>query len=340
MICGMMENALYLPTVMNTAHTPQPLISVIVPCYNVEPYLERCFASIAGQSYASLEVILVDDGSTDGTGALCDQLAETDSRTRVVHKANGGLSDARNAGIDAANGELLTFVDSDDYLPHQALATLLAVMQATEADIVEGRQKTFNEGCDCHTGNCNGQVSTYTPDEAIDHIFYQRTLSCSACSHLYKSRLFGHLRYPKGLLYEDLAVAYDLVRQASAVAHTSAVTYCYMQRPGSITGHYSHKRTDVLNILDNLLERTMAEAPQHVRAVQSRRLSAHFNLLRIAPVHTAECKPIVERCWRVIRQLRWQCLTDRHVRLKNKIGILLSYTGLRITVRCINRYRK
>lgn len=316
----------------------QPLISVIVPCYNVEPYLERCFASIAGQSYGHIEVILVDDGSTDGTGALCDRLAVTDSRARVVHKANGGLSDARNAGIDVAHGELLAFVDSDDYMPPHAIATLLGVMQATGADISEGRQRRFDEGSTCTVEQKEGHVTTYTTHEAIDNMLYQHTLSCSACSHLYKASLFDGLRYPKGMLYEDLAVAYDLLSRASTVSHTSAVTYCYMQRRGSITGHYSHKRTDVLNILDSLLERVEAESPRHISAVQSRRLSAHFNLLRIAPVRTAECKPLVERCWRVIRQLRWQCLTDKRVRPKNKAGILLSYMGLKMTLRCINRY--
>lgn len=334
-ICGEWKNALYLHMVMNAT---QPLISVIVPCYNVEPYLERCFASIAGQSYGHLEMILVDDGSTDGTGAMCDRLAATDSRARVVHKANGGLSDARNAGIDVARGELLAFVDSDDHMPPHAIATLLGVMQATGADIAEGRQMRFDEGGDCQVRQEDGHVTTYTAHEAIDDVLYQHTLSCSACSHLYKASLFDGLRYPKGMLYEDLAVAYDLLTKASTVAHTSAVIYCYMRRRGSITGHYIPKRTDVLNILDRLLERVEAESPRHIGAVQSRRLSAHFNLLRIAPVHSAECRPLVDRCWRVIRQLRWQCLTDKRVRLKNKAGILLSYTGLKMTLRCINRY--
>lgn len=325
--------------IMDPTRNDSQLISVIVPCYNVERYLERCITSIASQTYTRLEVIMVDDGSTDGTAALCDRLAATDSRMRVVHKPNGGLSDARNAGIDVARGELLCFVDSDDYMPPHAIATLLQVMTLTGADIAEGRQHRFADGEQCHITDCGtGHVTTFTSAEAIDDVLYQHTLSCSACSHLYKASLFSNLRYPKGMLYEDLAVVYDLMLRATTVAHTSAVTYCYLQRTGSITGHYSPRRTDVIRILDSLLERVSAEAPQHIAAVQSRRLSAHFNMLRIAPVYSTECQPLVARCWKVIRQLRAQCLVDKHVRLKNKLGIAVSYLGLNFLLKCINRY--
>ena len=115
------------PTDPDHLHTGS-LISVIVPCYNVRPYLRRCIDSIAGQANVNLEVIMVDDGSTDGTSELCDAIAASNRRTRVIHKANGGLSDARNAGLDSANGPIVTFVDSDDFLPPGAIGTMLTLM--------------------------------------------------------------------------------------------------------------------------------------------------------------------------------------------------------------------
>lgn len=329
------------PTDPDHLHTGS-LISVIVPCYNVRPYLRRCIDSIAGQANVNLEVIMVDDGSTDGTSELCDSIAASNRRTRVIHKANGGLSDARNAGLDSANGPIVTFVDSDDFLPPGAIGTMLTLMLATGADVVEGRQARVAEGDDgssinATTGPAARSVS-FTQSEAIADVLYQRTLSCSACGRLLKRRLFERLRFPKGLLYEDLAIIYPLLRQVHKVTHTEACTYCYTQREASITGHFTPRRTDVLNILDRLLQQVRAEAPQYVAAVQSRRLSAHFNMLRIAPVEQPEYKPLADRCWRVIKQLRLGCLADRRVRLKNKAGIALSYAGRPALLWCMRHW--
>lgn len=305
------------------------LISVIVPCYNVKPYLRRCIDSIASQASVNLEVIMVDDGSTDGTGKLCDTIAAGDGRIRVIHKANGGLSDARNAGLDAATGPIVAFVDSDDFLPPHAISTMLTLMLATGADVVEGKQARVADGDNSikETIAAIAPSHTFTQSEAITDVLYQRTLSCSACGRLLKRRLFERLRFPKGLLYEDLAIIYPLLLQVNKVAHTSACTYCYTQREASITGHFTPRRTDVLDILDRLLQQVRAEAPQYVAAVQSRRLSAHFNMLRIAPIERPEYKPLADRCWRVIKELRLGCLADPNVRLKNKLGIALSYAG-------------
>ncbi len=327
------------PTDPDHLHTGS-LISVIVPCYNVKPYLRRCIDSIARQDRVNLEVIMVDDGSTDGTGELCDAIAATDSRIRVIHKANGGLSDARNAGLDAAAGPIVTFVDSDDFLPPHAIATMLTLMLATGADVVEGRQARVAEGDDgsSMTADTAARSLNFTQSEAIADVLYQRTLSCSACGRLLKRRLFGQLRFPKGLLYEDLAIIYPLLRQVHKVTHTDACTYCYTQREASITGHFTPRRTDVLDILDRLLRQVLAEAPQYVAAVQSRRLSAHFNMLRIAPVERPEYKPLADRCWQVIKQLRRGCLANRRVRLKNKVGIVLSYAGRPALLWCMRHW--
>ena len=314
------------------------LISVIVPCYNVKPYLQRCIDSIASQECVNIEVIMVDDGSTDGTGEMCDAIAATDQRIRVIHKANGGLSDARNAGLDAATGPIVTFVDSDDFLPARSLMSMLALMLATGADVVEGVQARVADGESREMATGPARSSSFTQSEAIADVMYQRTLSCSACGRLLKRRLFGGLRFPKGLLYEDLAIIYPLLRQVNKVTHTEACTYCYTQREGSITGHFTPQRTQVLDILDRLLQQVQAEAPQYVAAVQSRRLSAHFNMLRVAPIGQPDYKPLADRCWRVIKQLRAGCLADRNVRIKNKLGIALSYAGRPALLWCMRHW--
>ena len=121
------------------------LISVIVPVYNVRSYLEKCFESVAGQNYRNLEIILVDDGSTDGSGALCEELARRDSRVRVIHKKNGGLGSARNAGIDAARGEILSFIDSDDWIEPGMYDTLTEIMHRENAQIIACGIKKVSE---------------------------------------------------------------------------------------------------------------------------------------------------------------------------------------------------
>lgn len=189
----------------------QDLISVIVPVYKVEKYLKRCVDSILAQTYPCLEVILVDDGSPDGCPAICDEYAREDRRVRVIHKENGGLSDARNAGIDAAKGKFLGFVDSDDYVHPRFYELLLQALKEEGADIA---------GCDvkkvCKTEKIEEkeqqpiQRTVYSGREATANLYD---------AQMYKKELFEEIRFPKGKLHEDEFTSYKLLYQSESVVY-------------------------------------------------------------------------------------------------------------------------
>lgn len=316
-------------------------VTVIIPVYNVQDYLARCIDSVLQQSYRELEIILVDDGSTDSSGAICDQYATRDHRISVIHKANGGLSSARNAGLDAMTGQQVTFIDADDAVHPQFVETLLNTMHSTCAQIAVSRWQVLKNDAkprkvDVATATCR----TFSQQEAIMSVFYQHQLNHSACSRLFQASLFKSLRFPEGKLYEDLAIIYPLLRSVDAVALVSApMYYYYMHRSGSIINTVTLQRTQVLEHLNNIMQQVEQETPQYVPAVRSRLLSASFNMLRIMPPSAPEWQPVKKECWENIQNIRNLCIKDSNVRAKNKAAIIISYFGLPFLMKIINRNR-
>ena len=181
-----------------------PLISVIVPVYNVEDYLSKCVASILAQSYKNLQVILVDDGSTDRCPEICDDIAKRESRVQTIHKKNGGLSSARNAGIDAANGDFLAFVDSDDYIAPDMYEYLYRNMAETESDIsICGKYVVYENGRLILKQDQSILCLVMDSEEAIRRMCSFRDYDTSSCDKLYKRELFSSIRFPLGKLCED-----------------------------------------------------------------------------------------------------------------------------------------
>ncbi|MDD6812335.1 MAG: glycosyltransferase family 2 protein [Lachnospiraceae bacterium] len=172
-----------------------PLISIIIPVYNVEKYLTRCLESVVAQTYSNLEIILVDDGSTDNSGKVCDKYQEIDSRIKVVHKKNGGVSDARNEGIDEACGEYIAFVDSDDWVTRNYIENMYAILVKNSCDIAICDVKRTSKG---DLKKSTEKLKTYFKDEAIKQLLYQK-ISTSACGKLYKVENFIKLVY--GMVY-------------------------------------------------------------------------------------------------------------------------------------------
>ena len=307
----------------------EPLISVIVPVYNVEDYLDQCMESIVGQTYPHLEILMVDDGSTDNSGALCDQWAERDQRIRVIHQENGGLSAARNTALDAMSGELVIMVDSDDVLHPDAVSILLQAIQAQHADVAIGSFVVF-DGKDANwpTITSENTVRHYDSQAALKAIYYQDKLTNSSCWRLFKASLFDDVRYPVGKYYEDLAIVYPLYKKCSLVVGIDDAVYGYRQRNDSILGRFSLKRADVLDICEQLERQVLTEDVELLHAVRSRLLSAYFNILLLSyQDKEQDFKELQDRCWKGIKRLRHNCLIDSNVRPKNKAGIIASYLG-------------
>lgn len=217
-----------------------PLISVIVPIYNVERYLNACVNSIVNQTYSNLEIILVDDGSPDKCPEICDEYAERDARIKVIHQENGGLSAARNAGIDIASGELLTFIDSDDFIAENYVELLYNGMFKFDADISIATFCTFSKENDL-----DNQAQVLPFEEKTKEECFRRYGSLkaelsmpfiSACNKLYKKELFFSIRFPKGKLYEDAFTTYKLIDNAKKIVFTATQLYFYRLNPQSILG--------------------------------------------------------------------------------------------------------
>ncbi|NTJ52570.1 glycosyltransferase [Enterococcus faecium] len=220
-------------------------ISIIVPVYKVEPYLRKCVDSILAQTFTDFEVILVDDGSPDNSGKICDEYASKDSRVRVIHKKNGGLSSARNAGIDVARGKYLGFVDSDDYIEKDMYELLYDNIVKEQADlsicgiydVYEGKKPV----------NKPTIKKTVTATEGLLLILHGNIISVHAVNKLYKRELFSTLRYPEGKYHEDSFVIVDLLDRCKKIAIDSKQKYYYYHRLDSInTETFSAKQFEFI----------------------------------------------------------------------------------------------
>lgn len=229
-----------------TMEETNPLISVIVPVYNVEDDLDRCVRSLVGQTYSNLEILLVDDGSEDSSGILCDQWAREDGRIRVIHKQNGGLSSARNAGIEAADGSYLGFVDSDDYVDSNMYKEMLSCFTGKEISLVCcGR--FVHIGADQKEEFSSDLRKIFDKESLFKEIFLGNLVDVSACDKLYRRSLFSDLRYPEGRISEDAAVILKLVDNVDQAVHVGKSFYHYVFRAGSISKvSYSHRKYDVM----------------------------------------------------------------------------------------------
>lgn len=208
------------------------LISVVVPVYNVEHYLKKCVDSICHQTYRNLEIILVDDGSTDCSGSLCDEFATSDSRIRVIHKSNGGLSDARNAGMELASGEWWMFVDSDDYIAPDTVETLLLAAVENHCEIAVCNMMRIYEDGKQEPFYCPVTEPTIWAGEQR----FETLRQPSVCNKLFRADLFKELRFPKRKFYEDTFVYHVLAHRANRIALTGLSGYYYLSRRESILG--------------------------------------------------------------------------------------------------------
>lgn len=210
----------------------RPLISVIVPVYKVEAYLIKCISSIAGQTYADLEIILVDDGSPDRSGAICDSWAAKDSRIRVIHQENAGGGAARNAALDIARGEMIAFVDSDDYISPVMLETLLAQM-TPDVDLVECRYVTVS-GDEAVFVPEAGKVQRYTAAEAMAEHIRDRHFRQLIWNKLYRRHLLDGVRFPAEKGIDDEFFTYQAIGRAGNLVRMDAVLYAYRQQGTSV----------------------------------------------------------------------------------------------------------
>ncbi len=225
----------------------EPLISVIVPVYNVEPYLDRCVESIVNQTYRNLEIILVDDGSPDRCPQMCEAWAERDARIRVIHKENGGLSDARNAGMAVASGELIGFVDSDDWILQDFFRILYDGLSKNDADISVCDILITDKDCVSYQSRTEFVYAIRNFEDAFADILRNKGIRAVAWNKLYRRWILENEAYPVGKYHEDEFLTYQLLDKAKRIIYVNCPLYCYYQRPESIMHSVTVKHLDVLD---------------------------------------------------------------------------------------------
>lgn len=314
------------------------LVSVIVPVYMVEEYLQSCVDSVINQTYRNLEIILVNDGSSDNCGKICDDYALLDKRIKVIHKKNGGLSDARNAGIKIAEGEYITCVDSDDFIAEDMVENLYKVLTSTKADIaVCGMIKTSDRFPSIQNDNVE-KIEEFTPQEAIEEGLYNRKFPLSAWAKLYRKSLFKEIEYPVGKLYEDLFTTYKLILKSTKIVFTSRVGYYYFYRTGSIVAtKFKINHLDCFEALEKMRQEGIFTDAKLVSAYESAMVEAYTELLEKNP-------PLKEKAirilWKQVKKYRINTIlnVNSSKRVRGKAALLL--LGNRFSQIIIKAYYK
>lgn len=214
------------------------MVSVIIPVFNVEKYLRQCLDSVISQTYTDLEIIIVDDGSTDSSGSICDEYAAADSRIQVIHRENGGLSAARNTALDVARGEWLVFVDSDDYLMPDMIERLYSACIAHDADMAACTHlRRYGDRIETPARRSApaADIEIYNGAEKMDAYIRGRRLSNAMWAKLFSAELFSCVRFPVGRFYEDTFIMPGLVHSARRIVNMNSDGYVYRKRSGSIT---------------------------------------------------------------------------------------------------------
>ena len=312
-----------------------PLISVIVPIYNVEKYLQECIDSIINQTYKNLEIILVDDGSPDSCGNICDNYARKDNRVVVIHKENGGLSSARNAGLEVCSGKYISFIDSDDYVSEFFIEILYKAAELYNCDVVTGTgAKEFYVGAterptlaqsidDC-------SMIEIEPKRALELMLY-RKLPNGAPFRLYKKYIFDEIRFPVGYVYEDIATIHKTFIKAKKMSVVNADIYAYRVRKDSIIRmQFDKRKMVVIPITQQLHEEVCVAYPELETAVSNRCFAQCYHVLLQIPLNNKE---YMKRIWKELKKYRGAVIKDHNLlaRKKDKVGAIISLMGMDIS---------
>lgn len=309
----------------------KPLISVIVPAYNVEKFIGKCIDSILRQSFKDFEVLLIDDGAKDSTPEICDACAKKDSRIKVYHKENGGLSDARNYGIDRMQGKYVTFIDSDDYVDSGYFEYLYGLItQEEDIQIAICGKKSVRED-----ENASPDPETFheiiTGERAVQKMLCGHGSGHSAWGKLYSADLWKTVRYPKGKIYEDYATTYRLMALVDKAAWGNAAMYFYVQHIESIMHQKCSRRSlSLVDIADEETEFIVKKWPALKQEALARKVTSELKCLQnILNAKNEEFDDYKQKIVEDVRRHKGELLASKKVALKTKIKIIALLLGER-----------
>jgi glycosyltransferase involved in cell wall biosynthesis len=305
------------------------LISIIVPIYNVEKYLQRCLDSIRAQTYENIEIILIDDGATDMSGKIADQNAEQDKRINVIHQSNAGLSAARNRGIDQSRGEYLTFIDSDDYIAADYVEYLYDLLKNTHFQsplAICSLMNVYSE-----TGkqtNCGNNTETIlSGHDCIEKMCYHDLVDTCAYAKLGKRELYRQVKFPVGKLFEDIGTTYLLFAQCETVACGFKPKYYYVIRNDSIvTGNFKLSKLDLLEMTDQMAEYVGEKYPDLKEAALRRQVYARFSTLN-QMLDTSQARVQRKQIIKFLRKYRRKVLDNPRTPRRDRMAFYLLASG-------------
>lgn len=307
------------------------MISIIVPVYNVERYLDECIQSILNQTYKNYELILVDDGSTDESGTKCDEYAQLDKRVKVIHKENGGPSEARNIAVSQAKYDYITFIDSDDYVNATYLSKLVDGINKYGADICAVLMLEVNEGeiIKKREKDYGYKVVQITGEEALLNILYQKDLDTTPCGMLFRREIVDANPFPVGRFHEDDFTMYKFFEMAKVVTIVKSVEYYYVQHSSSIMHNQSIVvLNDEVEASDNLDNYFRDSCPEKYIAAKSKKFSNYCQILIKYPHLSTENKELYDKILAFLKKERINIIFNRHTRFKNKIAAMLLCFGI------------
>ena len=298
-------------------------VDIVIPVYNVEKYLPLCLDSIVRQTYKNINVYLVDDGSTDNSGTICDQYASNFKNVFVIHQKNMGLSGARNTGISASKAMYICFLDSDDWIDTNTIEILMKNLIKSQADVVccsSIDEYTENGICFKNEGSYSSEV--YSGDTILRK-YLERKINTSAWGKIFKRELFSQIRFPVGKLHEDLAIMIDLLTLCDKVAFVSAPLWHYRQRIGSITKqHYKHANFDLYHYLQHIKEKLDGRLPREFEGFYAFYLKSL--LVMFNPEDKVTYKEDYSILNRELKRLKPKIIFNASIKLKDKISILFA----------------
>lgn len=307
----------------------QELISIIIPVYKVEEYLDKCVESIRKQTYSKLEIILVDDGSPDNCGKMCDAYAKEDNRIKVIHKENGGLSDARNAGIEIATGNYIAFVDSDDFVSQDYIEYMYNMITETDAKLAICGVKEIWKNTQIEE-ETYAEPKLLTPTETFENFLLAKGIEICAYAKLYHKDLWKEHRFPKGKVYEDTAIMYHIIEEAQAIVYGEKDCYYYIARIGSISKQpgFNKNEEDYIEHTEQMLAFLKEKHPELQEAIRRFMVYAKFRILRMLIFTKPRNRQMEKEYIREIKQHQKQVLKGKDTPKRDKMAIYLLNLGL------------
>lgn len=297
-------------------------ISIIVPVFNIERYVSKCLDTIRKQTYTDIEVIVVDDGSTDSSGTICDTIAEADNRIVVFHIKHEGLSSARNYGIDKASGKYLVFVDGDDQVDISLIMHLHSLIKEEKAQIgICDLTHSYDDSAIVYKEEYRRRL--YSSSEAIAEMLYQKSFLVSSCAKIYLADFFRDIKFPEGLIFEDAAVMCRIFEKAERIAHSDARLYAYIHRVGAITTNsFSDKDFDIITISKSIVDHYRTADARIRKAAYTYFINSCIRIYLNAPRKTDYLNKI-DYCEKHIKKGRWKCIINLKVRTKLRMALIL-----------------